>query len=127
MKRAVCALSLVLCLLAGLAVPAAASAPDPVTQTLKTLEILVGDETGELHLERPVTRAEFAKLLVAVSGKEDAVSGQGAGYSLFTDVKSGHWAGAYIKLCLDKGWMIGYTDGSFRPDNTVTLGDTIDA
>ncbi len=127
MKRAVCALSLAVCLLTGLAVPAAASGPDPVTQTLKTLEIMVGDERGELHLDRPVTRAEFAKLLVAASDQADAVSGQGAGYSLFTDVKSGHWAGEYIKLCLDKGWMIGYTDGSFRPDNTVTLEEACTA
>lgn len=127
MKRAVCALSLALSLVLGLAVPAAAAEPDPVTQTLRTLEIMVGDETGDLHLDRPVTRAEFAKLLVAASDQSDAVSGQGAGYSLFTDVKSGHWASEYIKLCLDQGWMIGYTDGSFRPDNTVTLEEACTA
>lgn len=126
MKRTVCALVLVLSLALGLAVPAVA-ASDDVTQTLKTLEIMVGDETGEMHLDRPVTRAEFAKLLVAASDQADAVSGQGAGYSLFIDVKSGHWASEYIKLCLDKGWMIGYTDGSFRPDNTVTLEEACTA
>lgn len=124
MKR-LTALLLCVCLLLT---PALAAATDhDVTQTLRALEIMVGDETGELHLDRAVTRAEFAKLLVAASSQADAIGGEGTGYSLFTDVKSSHWASEYIKLCLDNGWMIGYTDGSFRPDNSVTLEEACTA
>lgn len=129
MKRTL-ALVLSLCLLCGLFVPVQAAKvddPDDMLACLKTLEIMVGDGAGNLNLEAPVTRAAFAKLLIASSVHKDALGGQGAGYSLFTDVKSGHWASEYIKLCLDNGWMIGYTDGSFRPDNTVTLEEACTA
>lgn len=127
MKRLL-TLPLALCLLVTLALPALATLSDQdVLPTLKALEIMVGDEAGNLNLSAGVTRSEFAKLLVASSVHKDALGGQGAGYSLFTDVKSSHWASEYIKLCLDNGWMIGYTDGSFRPDNTVTLEEACTA
>ena len=122
---------LALCLL--LTLPLSVAAVDSggldqdVLPTLKALEIMVGDGTGSLNLSAPVSRCEFAKLLAASSPYKDDLSGQGAGWSLFTDVKSGHWASEYIKLCLDHGWMIGYTDGSFRPDNTVTLEEACTA
>ncbi len=124
MKRLM-ALLLVCCLALT---PALAAATDAdVTLTLRALDIMVGDQTGALRLDQSVTRAEFAKLLVAASPQANAVGGAGAGYSLFTDVKSSHWASEYIKLCLDNGWMIGYTDGSFRPDDPVTLEEACTA
>lgn len=125
MKRAF-AFLLAFCLL--FALPALAVSNDPdILPTLKALEIMVGDSSGNLNLSAPVSRAEFAKLLAASSSYKDDLGGQGSGYSLFTDVKSGHWASEYIKLCLDQGWMIGYTDGSFRPENTVTLEEACTA
>lgn len=128
MKKRIVSVLLVAAMAAVLTTPALAAVTETdVTQTLRALEIMVGDETGELHLDRVVTRAEFAKLLVAASSQADAIGGEGTGYSLFTDVKSAHWASEYIKLCLDNGWMIGYTDGSFRPDNSVTLEEACTA
>lgn len=125
MKRTL-ALLLAFCLLFTL--PALAAPEDAdVLPTLKALDIMVGDDAGNMNLAAPVSRAEFAKLLAASSSYKDSLGGQGSGYSLFTDVKSGHWASEYIKLCLDEGWMIGYTDGSFRPDNTVTLEEACTA
>lgn len=128
MKRSI-ALVLTACLLCALVLPVRAAEGDDgdMLACLKALEIMVGDEKGNLNLEAPVTRAAFAKLLIASSVHKDALGGQGAGYSLFTDVKSSHWASEYIKLCLDSGWMIGYTDGSFRPDNAVTLEEACTA
>lgn len=38
------------------------------------------------------------------------------------DIK-GHWAEATIDKWLDKGWIKGYTDGSFGPDKPVTRGE----
>lgn len=121
---------LTLCLLCALFVPVRAAGTQDQAEALaclKALEIMVGDQNGNLNLEAPVTRAAFAKLLIASSIHKDALGGQGAGYSLFTDVKSSHWASEYIKLCLENGWMIGYTDGSFRPDNTVVLEEACTA
>lgn len=126
MKRSL-AFLLALCLVLTLPVAAASSLDQDVLPTLKALDILVGDATGELNLSAPVSRSEFAKLLAASSSHRDVLGDQGAGWSLFTDVKSTHWASEYIKLCLDNGWMIGYTDGSFRPNNTVTLEEACTA
>lgn len=55
------------------------------------------------------------------------MSGPGYGYSLFKDVKSDHWASEYIKLAVEQGWITGYVDGTFRPNNTVTLEEACTA
>lgn len=113
-------LLLALTLLAGtLALPAAAESADPVAM-VQALGIMSGDQNGNLNLGSGVTRAQFCKMLVAASPYRDTVGGTG-GYSLFTDVKSNHWAVEYIKTAVDNGWLLGYLDGSFHPDNTITL------
>lgn len=123
MKRRICALALALCMAAALlTIPAGAtiSADSGEVQTIRALGILVGDTSGNLNLEGNVTRAQFAKMLVNASSYKDSV-GDSAGVSLFKDVKSGYWASAYIKIAVDEGWMIGYTDGTFRPYQSITL------
>ena len=60
------------------------------------------------------------KMLVAASSYRDTVGGS-SGYSLFKDVKSSHWAVEYIKVCVENGWLVGYMDGTFRPNQTITL------
>ena len=37
----------------------------------------------------------------------------------FSDIK-GHWAETYVKAMVDKGYIKGYTDGTFKPDKTIT-------
>lgn len=121
MKKKVLAFILAVCAAFSLmAVPAAAEADTGVVQTVRALGILVGDTSGNLDLASNVTRAQFAKMLVAASSYKDSV-GDATGSSLFKDVKSGYWASKYIKVAVEEGWMIGYIDGSFRPDKTITL------
>ena len=114
-------LLLALALLVGmLALPAAAAeAADPVA-TVQALGIMTGDQNGNMNLTKNVTRAEFCKMLVAATNYRDTVGGSG-GYSLFTDVKSNHWAVEYIKVAVDNSWFMGYLDGSFRPNNPIKL------
>ena len=59
-------------------------------------------------------------MMTAASTYKDGV-GTGQGASLFTDVKSGYWANGYIQLAVEQGWVTGYVDGSFRPENSITL------
>ncbi|MCL6577273.1 S-layer homology domain-containing protein [Kyrpidia sp.] len=40
----------------------------------------------------------------------------------FTDIK-GHWAEALIREAAARGWVTGFPDGSFRPDQPVTRGE----
>ena len=126
MKKRILSLLAALALALSLAAPAALAADgDTMLETIRVLGILSGDENGNLNLSAPVTRAEFTKMMTAASVYKDSV-GTGTA-SLFTDVKSGHWAGGYIKLAVEQGWFTGYVDGSFRPDNTITLEEACTA
>ena len=121
MKRILTAI-LTYCLLASLTVPAfAADLGTGAVQTVRALGILKGDERGNTGLSGAVSRAEFAFMLAAASSYRDSVSREGGGYSLFKDVKNGYWASEAIQLAIRQGWMTGYTDGTFRPEKTVTL------
>lgn len=123
MKKRIVSILLAVCMAASLlCVPAGAvaAADGGEVQTIRALGIMTGDSAGNLNLEANVTRAQFAKMLVNASKYKDSV-GDGEGVSLFKDVKSSHWASRYIKTVVDEGWMTGYTDGTFRPDQTLTL------
>ena len=96
-------------------------------QTVQALGIIVGDGNGNMNLSAGVTRAEFTKMLVAASSYKDSISSDGTGYSLFKDVKSNHWASEYIRVAVESGWVVGYTDGSFRPDQPVRLEEACSA
>ncbi len=108
------------------AVAAGSTSRETVEQTIRALGIIVGDENGNMNLGSYVTRAEFAKMMVAASAYKDSV-GKGSGVSLFKDVKQGHWAVEYIKVAVNNGWFVGYSDGSFRPDNNIALEETATA
>lgn len=125
MKRKLAALTLALCLVLGFAAPAGAGA-DAALETILALGILQGDERGNLDLTAPVTRAQFATMMTRVSSYKDSI-GAGPAYALFTDLPAGHWAAPYAETAVKAGWFIGYTDGSFRPDNTITLEEACTA
>lgn len=91
-----------------------------VEETVRALGIMNGDQNGNMNLSKNVTRAEFTKMLVSASSYKDSVSGN-SNVSPYKDVKYTHWAAQYIKIAATEGWMTGYTDGTFRPDNTITL------
>ena len=121
MKKRIGALLLALALLAC-AVPAAAVTEDSAAiRTVRALGIMIGDEYGNMNLGGDVTRAQFAKMLVAASKYRDSVSPDGTGYSLYRDLKNDHWASEYIRIAAQEGWMTGYTDSTFRPENPITL------
>ena len=124
-KRITAALLAVL-LCAG-ALPAAHAADEQaMQQTVRALGILTGDENGDLNLSSPVTRAEFTKMMCAAAGLAEGISTQ-ANISVFKDVKSNHWAAGYVKAAVDNGWIAGYTDGTFRPENTILLEEAATA
>ena len=105
-------------------VPAAFAASETsdsvIEQVVKSAEIMVGDSSGNMNLDRTVTRAEYAKMLVCASTYKDQVSGA-SNSSPFKDVPYTHWAAGYIKTAVQQGWLSGYLDGSYKPNKTVTL------
>ena len=127
MKQRIISLFLAACMLCGSAVSVSAVDASAAEQTVKALGIMVGDERGNMNLSADVTRAEFTKMLVAASNYRDTISGDGTGYSLFKDVKSGHWASEYIRTAVEAGWVVGFTDGTYRPEKKITLDEVCSA
>lgn len=99
---------------------ASAASESVVEQVIRAAGIMVGDTSGNMNLDKSVTRAEYAKMLVAASSYKDKVAGT-SNVSPFSDVPYTHWAAGYIKTAVQQGWLTGYLDGSYKPDKTVTL------
>ncbi|MFD2170508.1 cadherin-like beta sandwich domain-containing protein [Tumebacillus lipolyticus] len=77
-----------------------------------------GRPDGLFSPNDPLTRAELATVLVR--WRQVQASGQ----PRFPDAAS-HWAAAAIATSERRGWMIGYEDGSFRPDQSVTRAEAV--
>ncbi|EDN00341.1 hypothetical protein BACCAP_01674 [Pseudoflavonifractor capillosus ATCC 29799] len=124
MKKRIVSVLLAAALVLGLAVPAFAAQAqvtvDEAAQVLAALDIMTGDENGDLHLDQPVTRAEFTKLTVAASAYADSV-GPTASISPYPDVPRTNWVAPYIQVAQEKGMVRGYLDGTFRPNNQIQL------
>ena len=59
---------------------------------LSGLVIMTGDETGDLMLEKLLTRAEFSALIVRALNMEAAADALTKEKTYFPDVPSSHWA-----------------------------------
>ena len=126
MKRTL-SLLLAICLLCSLAAPfadAAATNAATVQQTVSALGIMAGDENGNMNLTQGVTRAQLAKMMIAASTYKDTIS-QTASSSPFKDVSYKYWGASYIKTAVTAGWIMGYTDGTYRPDDGVKLEEAV--
>ena len=127
MKKRLLALLSAVCLTISLCCVPAAAAEDAALQTIRSLGIMQGDENGNLNLDQSVTRAQFVTMMTNASSYKDTISMDGSGYSLYKDVKSSHWASEYIRVAVNAGWFNGYIDGTFRPDQTITLEEACTA
>ena len=126
MKKRILALLLALCIACSLlVVSATAASSNTAVQTAVTLGGLTSDQTA--NLAAPLTRGQLARLLTAFSAYRESAKTQGSTGTLFSDVDgSSPWA-PYVRVAVQQGWISGYTDGSFRPDNGVTLEETCTA
>ena len=86
--------------------------------TMAKLGIVKGRSPELFDPDAPITRAEFA----AICARFD--TGLTEGDSNFMDI-SGHWAEAEIERAASLGWIMGYTDGTFRPDNYITRAEAM--
>ena len=66
-------------------------------------------------------------MLVSYSTYRESVGSQGTVGTLFTDLPGTSPYAPYVRIAVQNGWMNGYTDGSFRPDNAVTLEEAVTA
>ena len=93
-------------------------------EVLKILNIMVGDEDGDMRLQDKVTRAEFIKLASEISSYRKSIPTEQK-TSPFSDVTFKHWAAAYVKAGVENGIVSGYPDSTFKPENNVTYAEAL--
>lgn len=78
--------------------------------------IITGYSDGSFRPDAPVTRAEFA----AIASRFEKLT---EGSKSFADVPDTYWAARYINFAATRGWVTGYSDGTFKPENTITRAE----
>ncbi len=91
----------------------------PAIQYFLQKGLVNGYEDGTFRPAAAMTRAELVAILVQFLPK---TSGQAA--TSFSDSGS-HWAKSAIEQAAAAGWVNGYEDGSFRPDQSITRAETV--
>lgn len=89
--------------------------------TLADIGVVKGYPDGRFGPMVNITRAEFAAMLVRLAG----VEGQTAAGNHFPDVKSTSWAVNEINLAYELNLVVGYQDGSFRPNKAITRAEAM--
>lgn len=86
------------------------------------LGITSGYEDGTYRPDNTITRAEAVKILTAAVGLDDnAVEEYRGDENKFSDIDENYWAADYIKAGALNGIIEGFDDGTFRPDDNVTV------
>ncbi len=90
-----------------------------------SLGIIMGDENGNLNVTQEINRAEFAKIMAVLLGCENLDFSIQEQQKLFQDVPENYWANSYINCVVAAGIMEGDTEGTFRPQDSVSLQEAI--
>ena len=86
--------------------------------SLSAMGIISGYPDATFRPNASITRAEFAAIATRfdVNGDKTPAS--------FNDIAD-HWAKDEIAVAANNGWVNGYEDGSFRPQNKITRAETM--
>jgi len=84
--------------------------------TMAHVGILKGRTSDTFVPNAPITRAEFAAICSRFDRSNVEIK------SDFNDI-SGHWVENEIRRAASLGWIQGYTDGSFKPDQNITRAE----
>ncbi|MDR0930522.1 MAG: S-layer homology domain-containing protein [Clostridiales bacterium] len=98
-------------------------ADNEAVTVLSAFDILQGYEDGTFGGDKAITRAEFAAVVDRLIGAEDLSKVQVA--TIFSDVPQSHWASGYIQMAQQQGIIVGYPDGTFLPEQTVTYEEAV--
>ena len=85
-------------------------------RTLSSARIIEGYPDETFRPANNITRAELA----TIASRFDKLSPFTG--NNFTDI-AGHWGNRYINSAARKGWVNGYPDGTFKPDQHITRAE----
>jgi S-layer homology domain len=92
----------------------------PFIETLSREGIMAGFADGTFKPEQVVTRAQFATILRSAFSEDPVRKSR-----TFKDVPAKYWANAAISKAYTTGFMSGYSDNTFRPDQKITKAQTL--
>ena len=82
---------------------------------LKSHNIIQGYSDGTFKPDKPINRAEFLKIALEATGVRLDSNTQ----MNFTDTDNSAWYAKYVSKAQEEGWIQGYSDGTFKPDQPV--------
>lgn len=86
--------------------------------------MLMPDGSTSPALDMTLTRAQLVTIIVRAFGEEETARIL-SGASPFTDVPGSHWSSGYVAVAQNiatrHGFPLGYPDGTFQPERTVTV------
>ena len=88
--------------------------------TLCAYDLLSGYRDGTFRPQQTVTRAEFCAMLASALNLPAS-----AGALTFSDVAQSAWYAEPVSALVARGFVSGYADGTFRPDDTITYEEMI--
>lgn len=91
---------------------------------LADLGIISGYEDGTFRPDNTITRAEFTKIVVCMMDKEKEAKSS-TNLTGFFDVDIASWHTHYIRYAVNQDILSGYADGSFRPNNTISVCEAV--
>lgn len=87
--------------------------------TLASLGVIKGIGDGQFAPNRTITRAEFTVIAMRFANVSADVTNP------FTDIASNDWYYTAVTSAVSYGWINGYSDGSFRPQATITRAEVV--
>lgn len=91
---------------------------------LVRLGLLKGYGNGDLGLEKKITRAEFASIIIRMMGYDKNPIKVSSKIS-FKDLSKKHWAYSAVRMAASLGYIKGYSNKTFKPSNNITYAEAI--
>ena len=85
--------------------------------TLASIGVIKGVGDNQFAPDRAITRAEFTVIAMRFADLDTS------GENIFTDVSADDWFYEQVVGSIKYGWITGYEDGTFRPNNTITRAE----
>lgn len=89
-------------------------------ETLAVYRLLSGYEDGTFRPEQEITRAEFCTMIASalnLPANDSALR--------FTDTSADAWYADDVSAMAGRGFLSGYEDGTFRPNDTITYQEMV--
>jgi len=87
--------------------------------TIESIGIVRGYNDGLFRPRNNITRAEFAVIAMRFTSTSDYATHN------FPDVAGLYWAEREIASAVELGWIVGFPDGTFRPNQFITRAEAV--